>query len=115
MDLNPGPTSLEWPAPCELASFALSNQSRVLVLLCAWLDSGESPGTKWDMPTIQFWLERLLPLWSTDSPDLRPIEEYPVAADHDETIVVICNRTGTERGMLLFDNIERANFSTTYR
>lgn len=98
MDLNPAPTSLEWPAPCELASFALSNRSRLLVIPCAWLESGENPGTKWDLSTIQFWLSRLLPLWSSDSLDLRPMREYPAPDDHDETIVVICNRTGTERG-----------------
>jgi hypothetical protein len=42
-----------------------------------------------------------LPLWNKDSPDLRPIDDYPVPEDHDETIVVLCNRTGLERGTLL--------------
>ncbi|KIM28328.1 hypothetical protein M408DRAFT_139999 [Serendipita vermifera MAFF 305830] len=100
MDLNPGPTTIELPAPCELASFALSNRSRVLVLLCAWLDSGQHPDTKWDLTTIQYWLGRLLPLWSTESEDLSPMNEYPVPDDHDETIVIICNRTGNERGSI---------------
>jgi protein N-terminal amidase len=100
MDLNPLPTSIEWPAPCELASFALSRRSRVLVLLCAWLDSDQHPDdVKWDLTTVVYWRQRLLPLWSTDSPDLRPMPEYLAPSDHDETIVVICNRIGTERGM----------------
>jgi hypothetical protein len=98
MDLNPLPDSIEWPAPCELASFALSKRSRILVILCAWLDSGAQPDGKWDLSTIEFWRERLLPLWSTDSPELRPMHAYPVPSDHDQTVVVICNRTGSERG-----------------
>jgi len=96
-------------APCELASFSLSKRSRVLVILCAWLDSGLYPGAKWDIMNIEYWRARLLPLWSTDSPYLRPMQEYPVPTDHDETIVVICNRTGTERGMPMF--VRRPTFN----
>jgi protein N-terminal amidase len=101
MDLNPLPENLTWPAPCELASFALSNRSQILVILCAWLDSKEDPRSAWDTTTIQFWIERLLPLWSKSSPDLRPMNGMEVPDDHDETIVVICNRSGLERGKMI--------------
>ncbi|CCA71392.1 hypothetical protein PIIN_05330 [Serendipita indica DSM 11827] len=52
------------------------------------------------LTTIQYWIARLLPLWSKDSDALRPMDEYPASDEHDETIVVICNRTGLERGSL---------------
>ncbi|PVF91156.1 carbon-nitrogen hydrolase [Serendipita vermifera] len=77
-----------------------TDQSHVLVILCAWLDSKENSHSAWDMTTIQFWIERLLPLWSKTSPDLRHIEGMEASDDHDETIVVICNCTGLERGSL---------------
>lgn len=100
MDLNPMPNVTDWPAPCELASFALSRRSRVLVLLCAWLRSEEDGNSPFSLTTIQYWIARLLPLWSKDSDALRPMDEYPASDEHDETIVVICNRTGLERGSL---------------
>lgn len=101
------PNVLEWPAPCELTSFALSHKSRVLVLLCAWLESDvehrgteNGPSSNWCMTTIQYWISRSLPLWSTTSPELRQAggAEVPTPEEHDETIVVICNRNGSERG-----------------
>jgi hypothetical protein len=97
-----------------------------LVLLCAWLesvpdeptettentenigkDSAESQTQKqaqsepqWCIGTVEHWIARLLPLWSTTSSELKPIQgvNVPSPEEHDETIVVICNRTGVERG-----------------
>ncbi|KAG9057399.1 Carbon-nitrogen hydrolase [Serendipita sp. 407] len=98
MDVNPMPDVMSLPAPCELASFALSKRSRVLVLLCAWLANEEDLQLRWCLSNIEFWIQRTLPLWSKDSPDLVSMSEYPAPDDHDETILVVCNRTGTERG-----------------
>jgi protein N-terminal amidase len=106
MDLNPAPEHADWPAPCELASFALANRSRVLVIICAWLQSEGDPNSPWCLTTINYWLARLLPLWNKDSPDLIPIDDYPAPEDHDETIVVLCNRTGLERGTPLIASID---------
>lgn len=91
MDLNPKPpahwTSIE--GPYELAWFAKKQRTRLVVLLCAWVDSGEGEVDGCDVGTIRYWLMRFKPLWEREKGD---------ADDGEETIVIICNRTGEERG-----------------
>ncbi|ESK88015.1 protein n-terminal asparagine amidohydrolase [Moniliophthora roreri MCA 2997] len=108
MDLNVQPPA-EWvnieEGPYELASYTLSKQANILVLLNAWLDSGKDPEEESDWSTLNYWAMRLRPLWardgsnsasdsdgeSTDTP-LRDEEDGP------ETVVVVCNRSGEENG-----------------
>jgi protein N-terminal amidase len=90
MDLNPQPPAI-WTSkegPYELASFAIDNDTRLLVILCAWLDSKEHTEDQWDRQTVDYWLARLLPLW-------RHIDDQQTEKD---TIVAICNRTGADGG-----------------
>lgn len=94
MDLNPFPPFV-WDSkegPYELASFSIENDTNLLIILCAWLDSKEHPEQPWDKNTVDYWLARLLPLW-------RRIGDQQVARD---TIVVICNRAGAEGGSYYF-------------
>ncbi|KAF8583336.1 carbon-nitrogen hydrolase [Ramaria rubella] len=88
MDLNPSPPAV-WTSkdgPYELASFALDNNTRLLVILCAWLDSKEHTDKPWDTQTVNYWIARLLPLW-------RRMDDKQAEQD---TIVAICNRSGVD-------------------
>lgn len=86
MDLNPHPPNV-WTStdgPYELADYCIERSVQTLILLCAWLDSGVSPeDTQFDAQTVSYWIARLRPLWHSGS---------------DKYTVIICNRTGTERG-----------------
>lgn len=91
MDLNPFPPAV-WSSregPYELANFAIDNNTRLLIILCAWLDSKAHPEEPWDKETVNYWLARLLPLW-------KRINEQQVEQD---TVVVICNRAGADGGL----------------
>ncbi|KAJ6508297.1 carbon-nitrogen hydrolase [Mycena sanguinolenta] len=88
MDLNAQPPH-QWTiadGPFEVADFCLDQKTNLLVLLNAWLDSGEQPEEDYDMHTMNFWAERLRPLWVESSPASQ------------ETLVIICNRGGAENG-----------------
>ncbi|CAE6465420.1 unnamed protein product [Rhizoctonia solani] len=86
MDLNPHPPNV-WSSvegPYELADYCIERGVQTLILLCAWLDSRASPeDTQFDAQTVSYWIARLRPLWHSGS---------------DKYTVIICNRTGTERG-----------------
>jgi protein N-terminal amidase len=90
MDLNAQPPH-SWTTrdgPFELADHCLAENSNILVLLNAWLESGEQPQDEYDMHTMNFWAERLRPLW----------QEAGGESMH-ETLVVVCNRGGSENGL----------------
>ncbi|KAG8989088.1 Carbon-nitrogen hydrolase [Tulasnella sp. 427] len=99
MDLSPNPASYEAlengknadvvREPFELAEFCIEQKVDTLVIPCAWLDSEE--GTDWDIGTVNYWCNRLQPLWSK-GPDVGD------GAGGQQIAVVICNRTGFERG-----------------
>ncbi|KAG8860848.1 Carbon-nitrogen hydrolase [Tulasnella sp. 330] len=89
MDLNPRPES-EWmlsKTPTELADYCAREDVRLLVLPCAWLDSGDATKHTSDIYTIDYWCRRLKPLFDEEN-----IEGTK------ETVVVVANRTGLERG-----------------
>jgi len=92
MDLNPS-TSAVWTSiedgPYELASFAMDQNTELLIILCAWLDSEKSPGERWDISTANYWVARLYPLWKGRKDQ----------KNNKETVVVLCNRSGSEGGM----------------
>jgi len=94
MDLNPFPPA-EWTSaqgPFEVAEYVHDKEADTLVLLCNWIDSGDEPNCEWDIGTLQYWITRLKPIWDEwDDKDL--------SSDRKRT-VVICNRTGLERGVL---------------
>jgi len=106
MDLNPQPPT-PWrlaEGPYELADSCLKNETRLLILLCSWLDSKEYLEENPDMSTVQYWAARLRPLWTNS--DNEDLEGYDNESNSDtvvngqETIVVICNRSGEENGTL---------------
>ncbi|GJJ15642.1 hypothetical protein Clacol_009920 [Clathrus columnatus] len=90
MDLNPAPSAV-WTSidegPYEIAEYTLDQDTNLLVILCAWLDSGKSLDSRWDISTMNYWLMRLYPLWMK-------LEGRP--SKNSETIVVMCNRCGIE-------------------
>ncbi|KAJ7741349.1 carbon-nitrogen hydrolase [Mycena metata] len=89
MDLNPHPPPHSWTienGPYEVADHCLIEKTNVLVLLNAWLDSGEQTEDDYDMHTLDYWADRLRPLWLPSSPPSQ------------ETLVVVCNRGGAEKG-----------------
>ena len=110
MDLNVQPPA-QWRidgGPYEIADFCLANKANVLVLLNAWLDSGEEPEDPKDWRTMNYWVARLRPLW-TRTDDLEEEEEdsdaeqndggqYDAAPQGHETVVIVCNRCGHENG-----------------
>ncbi|KAK7048713.1 carbon-nitrogen hydrolase [Favolaschia claudopus] len=87
MDLNVHPPH-RWAAdgPYEVADFCLAQKTNVLILLNSWLDSGEQSEEQFDLFTVNYWADRLRPLWLESSPSSQ------------ETLVVICNRGGDENG-----------------
>lgn len=90
MDLNAQPPH-SWTTadgPYELADYCLKEKTNVLVLLNAWIDSAEDPDDRHDMYTVDFWAERLRPLWLESS------------SASQETFVVVCNRGGDENGKI---------------
>lgn len=104
MDLNAQPPAL-WTledGPYEIAQHCLDKKANVLVLLNAWLDSCREFDDPKDWSTLNFWAARLRPLWarSEDIEDEGDEEEPPQnnGIDSRETIVIICNRSGTENG-----------------
>jgi len=114
MDLNVFPPN-NWvleDGPYELANHVIASETKVLVLLNSWLDSekGRAPldhlatnsaeeeeeeeeeeEAEADWSTSKYWAARLRPLW---------VSEVPAGGkEGDETVVVICNRTGKENGI----------------
>ena len=93
MDLNPFPpaiwNSLDESIPHEIAEYVKQQDVPLLVILCAWMDSGVDHLQEWDPKTLEFWLARLRPLWQTSND--KPFR--------NETIVVLCNKCGSEGGM----------------
>lgn len=112
MDLNAQPPLL-WSledGPYEIADFCLEKKANVLVLLNAWLDSGEELENAKDWRTLNFWVARLRPLWARcqeledegEEDDSDADDDKPTSSEADrgqETIVIVCNRSGTENGM----------------
>lgn len=108
MDLNAQPPS-DWrleEGPYEIADHCLATKSKILILLNAWLDSGEEPTEEQDWSTLNFWAARLRPLWNSSDEGTEPppsagrndeCETNPVG-DGAETVVVVCNRSGQENG-----------------
>jgi protein N-terminal amidase len=106
MDLNPRSPSWTFDGgPYELAEHCLKTGSGVLILLNAWLDSEEEKDMEEDISTMNYWATLLRPLWfrmgdnnnrSNGEEDAEPQNSILSAAP--ETIVVICNRSGTENG-----------------
>ncbi|KAF9465275.1 carbon-nitrogen hydrolase [Collybia nuda] len=128
MDLNPQPPVL-WTSsdgPYELADYCIKSETRLLIMLNSWLDSGtededsieEDEGDaehSHDWQTLRYWSARLLPLWKRDgrrrgstdtiysgSSNASEGEQEDIAEEEErtpsETIVVICNRSGEENG-----------------
>lgn len=94
MDLNPWPDSVwsEGRAPTELADHCLNEDIELLVLPCAWLDTNEDPHSKIDTHVIDYWAWRLRPLFAGAN---------PTQGKPKETVVVVANRAGEERGEFL--------------
>jgi len=102
MDLNP--QSPSWTideGPYEIADHCLKTRSGLLILLNAWLDSEEEEDMEADISTMNYWATLLRPLWyrtgNNNGSNGEDAEPQNLSED-SETIVVICNRSGTESG-----------------
>lgn len=106
MDLNPQiPNWTYAGGPFEIADHCVSKKSNLLILLNAWLDSGAEIEEKHDWQTLNYWAARTKPLWSngndsdSDNDSDSSAKEQDIGkADSNETLVVICNRSGQENG-----------------
>lgn len=109
MDLNPF-TGGAWSyatGPFELASYCKETSStkkrtRVLVVLCAWLDQMDDDASH-NLHVLDYWMARLKPLWMENSGEaVGTNDEDQVSPSgnsaEDETIVIVCNRCGEENG-----------------
>jgi len=103
MDLNP--QSLSWTihgGPYEIADHCMKTRSGLLILLNAWLDSEEEKDMEEDISTMNYWATLLRPLWfrmGNNREDGEDHAELQNISEDSETIVVICNRNGTENGV----------------
>lgn len=79
-----------------------------MILLNAWLDSGEDVEDEICSSTLDFWAARLRPLWAKHELDISDSDSED-SGEHEtgsqieseageETLVVICNRCGEENG-----------------
>lgn len=84
--------------PYELAQHCLDNNTDVLLLLNAWLDSKQDIEEEHDWQTINYWAARLRPLWKRALHEISPNTED--AGSAHETTVIVSNRTGEENGAL---------------
>lgn len=105
MDLNPQID--EWTSargPYEIADYAVSKGADVVVLLNAWLDSQQEVGEVYDWQTLNYWAARTRPLWTDGQGDKVDLPEEPEEQESQEhgreTIVVVCNRSGSESGTI---------------
>ena len=105
MDLNPQiPDWTQSHEPYEIADHCISTKSNILILLNAWLDSKKLPSEVHDWTTLNYWALRTKPLWSnkieSDSSSSPEEEQDTSTSDPrtNETIVIVCNRTGHENG-----------------
>jgi len=95
MDLNPrSPWTIDG-GPYELADHCLQTGSNLLILLNAWLDSGEEEDRNEDLSTMNYWATLLRPLWYRKGDEGAGLKEAP---EDVETVVVVCNRSGIENG-----------------
>ncbi|KIK69821.1 hypothetical protein GYMLUDRAFT_34230 [Collybiopsis luxurians FD-317 M1] len=95
----------EWTlegGPYEMADYALRQNSNILILLNAWLDSGKEMEEETDWHTLNYWAARLRPLWVKNSlnQDSNRLSEDGQHLDGKEMIVAVCNRTGEENGKI---------------
>ncbi|KAL0567815.1 hypothetical protein V5O48_014175, partial [Marasmius crinis-equi] len=123
MDLNVQPPAV-WDSldgPYELASYAHSQGSDVLILLNAWLDSEVEPEERSDWGTLNFWAARLRPLWEpepgsdpdSDSGGSSPDSENASSANEGKhTVVVVCNRAGEENGKSFIRQVLCGTYAT---
>ncbi|KAJ3747598.1 carbon-nitrogen hydrolase [Lentinula detonsa] len=91
--------------PYEIANYALTQNADILVLLNAWLDSAKEESEDMDWHTLNYWAARLRPLWAngngnTNSAAENMQEEDVESVNGKEMIVVVCNRTGEEKGKI---------------
>jgi protein N-terminal amidase len=93
MDLNVKPPA-SWTldgGPYELADHCIAKQSHILVLLNAWLDSGDDGDREEDWHTLNYWASRLRPLWRTN-------DSTKDSMSSEDIMVIINNRCGEENG-----------------
>jgi protein N-terminal amidase len=117
MDLIPQSPSWTFDGgPFEVADHCLKTGSGLLILLNAWLDSEEEKDTEEDISTMNYWATLLKPLWyNRMGNDGEESDAEPrIISEDSETIVVICNRSGTENGehfrdISLLPNVSRVN------
>ena len=76
--------------PYEIASYCVAENSNLLIILNAWLESPEDIGEDSAWTTMNYWAHRLKPLWEQ--------REGISVNDQRGTNVVVCNRTGSENG-----------------
>ncbi|KAH9841390.1 carbon-nitrogen hydrolase [Rhodofomes roseus] len=99
MDLNPFPP-FQWnldEGPYELATHCIDTRSNLLILLNAWLDSGNEEDEDMDWQTMNYWAARLRPLWV--KPLLNGHGDHTRdshAQPGEDTVVIVCNRCGEE-------------------
>ena len=97
--------------PFELADYCISQNTNLLILLDAWLDSGdgdddddEDDDGEYDYQNLNYWAARLRPLWVKEGVEGGFVEDGDQHLDMDDgemgkTVVVVCNRFGEENGM----------------
>lgn len=102
MDLNVQPPA-KWTidGPYEVAEHCIKTRTDTLILLNAWLFSGDEDEDerfgvgKRDFGTLNYWATRLRPLWEGGKLG------KDASTDRKETKVIICNRCGEENGVFM--------------
>jgi protein N-terminal amidase len=104
MDLNP--QIPDWSlahGPYEIAHHCISTKSNLLILINAWLDSQKELDETHDWSTLNYWAARTRPLWwNRNESDSPPQDTSTSDPPGNETLVLVCNRTGHENGQTTF-------------
>jgi len=120
---SPTRTTPSWTlkeGPYELADYCVAQKTNLLILLDAWLDSGESADDgdeggvegEHDWRNVNYWAARLRPLWVKEGVEGGFAEDGDVleTGEGEETVVVVCNRSGEENGKFQFQLHYRITF-----
>lgn len=109
MDINVQPPR-NWDSldgPYELADYCLSQRSDTLILVNAWLATFDDDYDESAWGTLNFWAQRLRPLWIGEDELSNPADNLfsgddavDSTTESSQTNIVICNRTGEENGAI---------------
>jgi protein N-terminal amidase len=119
MDINPYQFKADF-REYEFANYHVQQQTDIILCSMAWLSCDEPQSLNSDdndepnHSTIDYWCSRLLPYFTDSEAYCNIFQTSPQNSGSKRNVLfVVCNRTGTENGLLfilLYLNIHLTNF-----